>query len=349
MERLSPAVPNSATVTAHLSFLRAASPLRSGSDGAAAALPTRLLLMKWGENKTNKGTFYVNERTLAVFEANQAKIKRPTIKGDFQHESCRPDVKHPIKFAVSSAVPRVIRGEGIVVENAEWTAEGKEHVPAHYSDLSAAPYHDSDGTVIALHSFAVCDHGEVDDMTVTPAALAADLALLSTAPSPDKPPMNPHTALLLKLLAAHGLTIAPDATPEQLSAAVETALKKPDGNPAELSTLSATINAAVATALKPLADQVAGLTTLSATTEIQRQIDQAAALGKLVTLSAEDLVKLGPDRTKAYLDALPADAVPLSQRTPAALSAGKPVQPAHDADYLQALADLGQKPAAATA
>ncbi|MES2707134.1 MAG: phage protease [Verrucomicrobiota bacterium] len=330
-----------------LILLRAAQAPQPTGDGAARALPGRFVILPWGRHETNKGTVIVDERTLAVFDANQARIKRPTVKGDFQHESCRPDVKHPITFAVESGRPRVIPGEGIVIEGAKWTAAGLEHVPTDYGDISAAPYRDKDGVVIALHSFALCDHGEVNGVTIAPVSLGADLALLFADPAfpPTDPPATSmsYLKLLITLLARHGQTLAEDATPEQIETALTAALADPAAAPAAPDTFSATLNLLQAQVTELRADQVKSTLML----DIQRQMDAATLAGKLVPLSADDLVLLGADRTKALLDKLPPDVVPLSQRTPVALSAGQPVAPAMNADTAMALRDLGHDPATA--
>jgi phage I-like protein len=323
-----------------LSLLRTSLPA-----GEAGALPRRMVLMPWGKSVTNKGTFIVDERTAAGFDRNQAAIKRPTIKGDFMHESARKDVPHPIKFAVKRAVPKCVRGEGIVVEDCEWTKEGQAHCPEHYSDLSATPYHDDEGVVLALHSFAVCDHGEVDGMEINLAELRAEMALLSAAiPNPTQPttpkPMNP--ILLLSLLMTKlGATSVPavDATEAEWTAAIN-GLNLPTAAPAQLSATDPVI-AGLTAKITTLSTEVDTLRGAQAGSAINRLLDAAVMQGKLVTLSAEDLTALGEDRAKAYLDKLPAGQVPIEQRTPVILSAGPSFTPGHDAGTVQAYKDLG--------
>ncbi len=327
-------------------MLRAAKAPQPIGEGSAAALPDTFTILPWGRHETAKGVVIVNEHTMAVLEANQRLIKRPTIKGDFQHESAKPDgvVKHPINFAVRSAVPRVVKDVGIIVEKADWTPAGLKHVPVDYSDISATPYLDEQGRVIALHSFALCDHGEVDGAEIghaIPATLSADLALLTpTPPTPKKAPMNPRL-LLLTTLSHFGVTVPADASDDQLSALVGQ-LPKPAAPAAAPVTLSAdSIKEILKAELAPLSAEIATLKADKEGAAIQRLVDTAVMQGKLVTLSAEDLGKLGEASAKAYLDKLPAGQVPVSQRTPVALSAGPSLTPQHEADYLQAHKDLG--------
>lgn len=322
-------------------MLRAAKAPQLTGEGDAAVLPDHFTILPWGEHQTSKGLVIVNEHTMAVLGANQKLIKRPTIKGDFMHESAKPDgvVKHPIHFAVRSAVPRVVAGVGIVVENAEWTPEGRKHVPLNYSDISATPYLDDKGQVIALHSFALCDHGEVDGAeigTQMPATLSADLALLTPTPTPtNQPPPMDFRSLFIKALKNSGITVPEDATDEQL----EMLLDKPAAGPVSLS--AGDVAKILQTQLAPLAAEITALKAGAAGSEIQRLVDAAVMQGKLVQLSADDLTKLGPDSARAYLDKLTPGAVPVSQRTPVALSAGAALNPQHDAEYVQAMKDLG--------
>lgn len=302
------------------------------------------MILPWGRSETNKGPVIVDEHTAAVLPGNQARIKRPTVKGDFEHQSALPagSVKHPINYAVSSGVPKVVPGEGIVIEDAQWTEAGLRHVPTDYGDISAAPYRDAEGRVIALHSFAVCAHGEVDGVTIDPVTLSAELALLS---ADSNPTMDPTTTdpkkligLLAALLTACGQTVAEDASLEQLEAAVkaaETAKSAPAPD-----TLSADLKALRGELATYKADQTKALRKQ----DIARQVDVAIGAGKLVTLSTDDLLALPDERVTAYFDGLTAGVVPLSQRTPTTLSAGTSLKPVMDPDTAAALRDLGHDP-----
>jgi len=333
-------------------MLRAAPAPQPSGEGSAAALPDRFPLLRWGTNESTKGPIIVNEKTVAVLTRNQALIKRPEIHGDFEHESSKPDARHPINYAAKNARPIVIPGEGLIVEGVQWTALGAAHVPQDYQDLSATVYLDDEGVVIGLHSFAVTAHGEVDGIGIStggpaPAPLSADLALLSadifpTQPT-ETPPMNPN-ALLVKLLAFLGVQASADATPEELATAVDKAMsgeKADPGEPTELSTGTAAAIAKLNAKLETLSATQATILAGQDKAEIENMVRAASLQGKLVQLSADDLLLLGKDRAKAHLDSLKPDVVPLSQRTPTALSAGATVTPAHDPDFAQAFIDAG--------
>lgn len=354
MFRVSPATGRRPLNFSLVAFRAASAPRpESGGAGEAAArLPERFLVLPWGRHETGKGTVICNAETARVLASNQVKMKRPRVKVDFEHESCRPDVKHPIRYA-AEGTPAVVPGEGVWLENVVWTDAGLQHVPTDYGDISPAVYRDDSGVVIGLHSVAVCAHGEIDNLVLTP--LSADLSNLELPSAQSSASPSPMEELVIKLLKAMGVEIAEGATPEQIAAAAAAALEKaattekpdapaeggegakPDAFSAELAALKQTVTA--------LSAAVEGITKNSAKAEAQAMIDKAVAAGKLVQLSADDLVNLGPARAKAYLDALKPDVVPLSQRTPAALSAGASLH-ARDADEERALRDLGIDPAA---
>jgi phage I-like protein len=334
-------------------MLRAAPAPQPSGEGSAAALPDRFPLLRWGTNESTKGPIIVNEKTAAVLPRNQALIKRPEIHGDFEHESSKPDARHPINYAAKNARPIVIPGEGLFVEGVQWTPLGTAHVPQDYQDLSATVYLDDAGVVIGLHSFAVTAHGEVDGIGIStsgpaPSPLSADLALLSASIFPNQPtetpPMNPN-ALLVKLLAFLGVQASADATPEELAAAVDKAMAaekaEPGEPPTELSASTAAALAKLNAKLESLSSTQAAILAGQDKAEIENMVRAASLQGKLVQLSADDLLLLGKDRAKAHLDSLKPDVVPLAQRTPTALSAGATVTPAHDPDFAQAFIDAG--------
>lgn len=329
--------------------LRAAPAPQPSGEAGAATLPDRFPLLHWGVNHSTKGPIIVNEQTAEVLARNQALIKRPEIHGDFEHESSKPAQKHPINYAAKNARPIVIPGEGLLVEGVEWTPLGTAHVPQDYQDLSATVYLDDAGVVIGIHSFAVTAHGEVDGIGIpATATLSAELALLAADIFPSQTnatsPMNPN-ALLVKLLAFLGIQASPDASPEDLAAAVDKAMAAEKAEPAEpMVELSAGTAAAIAkltARLESLSTTQAAILAGQDKAEIDNMVRAASLQGKLVQLSADDLLLLGKDRAKAHLDSLKPDVVPLAQRTPTALSAGAALTPAHDPDFLQAFVDAG--------
>lgn len=206
----------SAAIT--LCALRAETVERDGDT-----LPTRLRVAPWGTHQIGaRGQAIVNEASAQVFAANMAKLKRADhVSLDFNHNSLpgHPSYlaeKEPRKIAATGK-PEMVPGQGIFLTGLTWTPEGKDaFLGGHFQDLSPAVYRDKAGTVIGMHSAALCQHGEIDGLTITDAvqsALSADIAALSASDPTtldSSPPMKP-TPELIALLAALGVTLAADA------------------------------------------------------------------------------------------------------------------------------------------
>lgn len=317
--------------------------------------PNELLMLSWGRNQTRKGLFIVNERTVACLRANQDVIGRPRVMGDFEHASVDEDpAKHPMRFG-SAGQPVASPEHGLRIVEVEWKPAGIEHVPVDYPDLSVAPiYDETTREIIGVHSYAHCRHGAADVATyensLEPAlaALNARVAALSadfTPQTKDKP--MPENELLCALLAKLGITCdAATATAEQLTAAaaegeakitaLQAAAGKADAAPvAELSAKLATLTATV----EKLTANHAQATRLSA---FHTMLDTALNEGRLVTLSADDLMILGETRAKAHIATCPAGTVPMERRTPAiARLNASPLTAGPHTDEARALADLG--------
>ncbi|WP_397379694.1 phage protease [Prosthecobacter sp.] len=216
-------------------FRVSATPLYAGGE----APPSRLVVLPWGVNKSRRGDFIVDALTAQVFAENQ---NRNRIDGkvalDFEHNTLPGTPAYE-----SSSEPRpiaawalcsVIEGEGIVYEDIEWTPDGLSAWERKlYQDLSPAPVRGKDGkTVIALHSTALCRHGELEGLTIdhaaAPKALAAYFdALSADITLPTSTPLTPPMKLkLIALLAALGVTLDPNADEATTSAALDSAMGK---------------------------------------------------------------------------------------------------------------------------
>jgi hypothetical protein len=138
------------------------------SNGALAAekLPTRLKVLNWGVNNTVKGPVSVGDHTLAVFAANQKDTGFDRVALDYEHNTLPGTAafladKEPRKVA-AYGTPRVIAGDGIYLEDMEWTPAGKEFA-REYIDLSPAVKPEN-GEVVFMHSTALCRQGAVEDL-----------------------------------------------------------------------------------------------------------------------------------------------------------------------------------------
>lgn len=213
-----------------LTAFRAAA-LEAVQDGAEP--PSRLLVHPWGSHNVGKrGKSIVSAKTLTGFAAGQEALKLTGhIALDFRHNTV-PGMpayladKEPRKVA-AYGTPEIVDGQGIFLTALEWTPEGKSaFLGGHFRDISPAVFRDKAGNVMAIHSAALCDHGEIDGLTIEAAQADASLAphfaalsaSLETTVNDGQPPsstvnspsMKP-TPALISLLALLGVTLAADA------------------------------------------------------------------------------------------------------------------------------------------
>ena len=256
---------------------------------AAADLPSRLKLLNWGVNDSKKGPIIVGPLTLSALADRQALYGFDKIGIDYEHQSvpAHPNFLPPPREYAAYGVPRVVEGEGLFLEEIEWTPSGKEKA-RNYVDLSPTPLLEN-GEVVFLHSVALCPQGAVEGLSF----FSADFKITKQTPKP----MNPE---LLKILSV--LFNVPETADEAtLLAAGKTYVE----------------SAAAASKDKPeLATLAAELKTLSTrldNSERENIIQAAVSAGKIVPNSAKDLPV---EKLRALIAELPADQVPLDKRTP---------------------------------
>lgn len=212
--------------------------------------------------------------------------------------------------------------EGVVYDNLEPTPLGLEAwANQQYQDISPAVFRRADGTVLAIHSAALCRHGEIDGLTITAAAagprLAPFFAALSANSSTPSDSMKP-TPELIALLTALGITLAADADESTMTAALKDAMDKvkdtakteaaEPNEPAAMSAINTQLTT-LSAEVKKLGDERDGLQRA----ELMRQ---AAADGKVIPLSAE-ILKVTPLAVLTEIvSKAPAGAVPLGRTTP---------------------------------
>jgi len=133
-----------------------------GLDGKS--LPKRLKLLQWGKNATANGDVYLNEKTLAVFDAIQKETGRDEdVALDFDHctvPGSKEYVPGKPKNIAAYGNPKLIKGDGLYLEDLKWTPLGKEKA-SNYKDLSPACSVTKDGVVTGLHSAALTPNGAV--------------------------------------------------------------------------------------------------------------------------------------------------------------------------------------------
>jgi phage I-like protein len=139
------------------------------SNGALQndSLPTRIKVLDWGKNVTLDNPVYLDERSVKVFDSNQKKTGGKRVALDFDHCTV-PDsseyVKGQPKAIAAYGTPRIIPGDGLWLEDLEYTPLGEENA-RNYQDLSPAPIIDNEGVVIGLHSVALTPKGAIDGLT----------------------------------------------------------------------------------------------------------------------------------------------------------------------------------------
>lgn len=184
--------------------------LKAISNGAmkSGELPTRLKLLNWGRNDTVKGPVIVDDVCAEIFSANQKVLGFERVALDFEHNTVpgSPEyerTKEPRDIAAQGA-PRIIRGDGLYLEDLTWFGLGKEKAPT-YEDLSPAVKWDENSRLVFMHSTALTRNGAVYGLTflsaktmsnqnlqladaskfVTLAALAEAIGLPATASAAD--------------------------------------------------------------------------------------------------------------------------------------------------------------------
>ncbi len=299
--------------------------------------PKRVLIAKWGKNESTNGSFTVGPRTAKIMPALQKLLGFDTVAIDFEHntvpgtEAYKAD-KEPRNVAANGAL-QVVEGEGIYITNPLWTPHGEKSIREHlHPDLSPTLKTDDAGEVVFVHSAALCRQGAVTDLRIFTAASifsAEQLAAFSAAaylPERGEPGRSssqftsPSKSMDYKKLVCLLLGLDPN-TPD---ADIETAATKFAAQANEVKTFSANLaklNERLASLEK--GDRIAALETKLAASERAALITAATAAGKLVPHSAE-IDKLDNASFKAVLDSLPADIVPLSQRTPEGLKTFTP-------------------------
>jgi len=333
-----------ASSLAHLGLIALQAPAKLPADGE---MPTRLLMLKWGPNKTAIGTKTVGLKTLQA-SRQWADLGYGEVAIDFNHNTVPGHASYkgePAPIA-AMATQRVIEGEGLVYENIRWTPEGiaNRH---NYPDLSPAIKDDAEGEVIFCHSAAMARNGAVEGLHLfsadsIPAALAAKLLTLTATPIQTNTAMLELLKKLLKLPA--------DATEADVTTALEAfiaAAEKPAENPeaeGDVKTMSAALLKGL-TALK--AELTGQIETLNARFDGQLReqiVAEATASGRVVPASwlpaADGKGGLPIAELKTLCATLP-EVVPMDRRTPKNIIALNADASTHTAAEQQVMQTLG--------
>lgn len=142
---------------------------RAVSNAALASdtLPTRIKILDWGTSTVHDGSKVIlDDVSYGLFSANQSKIGRDRIALDSNHctvpgtQAYKDFGATPTVFAYGA--PKIIPGEGLFMEDLQWTPAGKASAK-NFEDISPAPILKND-RVIGIHSAALTTAGAIPDL-----------------------------------------------------------------------------------------------------------------------------------------------------------------------------------------
>lgn len=179
-------------------------------ESSTGALPTRIVVAKWGSVDTAKGRITINETSAREVPRNQKLANFDRVALDFNHNTVPGSESYkgePAKVA-AYASPIVESGIGIVFQEVDWTDEGRHFVGGkHYIDLSPTLQLNAQGEAVFIHSAAVCRQGAIPG-----------LSLFSADPLTGAAVKTGRTREVLCTL----IGVPPDVTDEQLARAART-------------------------------------------------------------------------------------------------------------------------------
>ncbi|MGL6351781.1 MAG: phage protease [Aeromonas sp.] len=160
--------------------------LPTASQAGRGEPPERLLVCPLGSHDArDRGTVLVDELTLSGFAAAMAAARiGPRIALDFEHNTvpgtpayeAEAEPRRIAAWGVAQATP-----QGLVLAGLEWTPAGRAAWTEDlFQDISPAVIQDAaTGRVLALHSVALCRHGELPGLTLEGAISAAQMLALT--------------------------------------------------------------------------------------------------------------------------------------------------------------------------
>lgn len=317
---------------------------------AAKGLPSRIKILNWGRNESVHGPVILDATTVAVFEANQKQLGRQRVALDFEHNTV-PDTEeynrtNEPRPVAAFAAPVLVPEDGLYLEALAWTPDGNKSA-FNFEDLSAAPFLDEAGRVIALHSAALTKAGAVYNLpTFFDQAEIKAMSASLTATSTKEQHMSEKFITLVALAALTGLPetateteitaklkerLAPVQLPDlqplsAADAALDARLKKIEEAATKgIAVLSATIDGKVVTLnaedvvklhnrVEALDASLTKTATQADESERARLLDEASREGKVIPLSAATLKTVATAALKELIAGLPKNVVPLSAR-----------------------------------
>lgn len=257
---------------------------------AAKGLPTRIQILKWGDNKNVNQPLKMGPKTM-TFAPRLAKARgHDRIALDFQHNTVpgSPAFKEstePRKVAAYGTV-ELIEGDGAYLNIETYTPAGQENA-AEYLDVSPAVELDENGEVIFFHSVALCRQGAVEGLELPTFEVEFEAEI--EKPEGEDPPEGDLASQIKTLTDALAAMTAKVA---ELQAKLEA--MKPAEAPADVATFTARLDAI---------EKIAGAAARERA--VDRLKADAANAGKIWIFSAQEETELPLETMKGLVERLP--------------------------------------------
>lgn len=304
------------------------------------SLPTRLKILDWGANESDRGTFLVDgtsaERLRAQIE--KGAFAKLVIDFDHQSEEGSGSYKESPRHHAGYGDLEVVEGDGVYLAGIEWTDAGREYA-LDYKDLSPSIEYDEERRVVRITSVALVPNGGLKGRTLFAAQRKDDLEpekektmdpekkdeKPETTDTPTTPQAPQPTAGEPPAPPAEPTPPAPPAEPEKenLDAGGTQALE------AKIATLEAALaelKGELAELRKPPEKPAAGADQLAAL-EKRTLVRFAVLEGKVVTLPESVLEKMTVKETVEHLAALRPGTLPVQSVIPRGAGGGAAAAP----------------------
>ena len=132
-----------------------------------AELPTRLKILEWGANESDRGTFLVDTKSAEALRAQIAGEAWAKLVIDFDHQSEEKSgsFKESPRHHAGYGDLEVADGDGVYLTGIEWTEAGREYA-LDYKDVSPSVAVDKENRVVGVTSVALVPNGALRGRTL---------------------------------------------------------------------------------------------------------------------------------------------------------------------------------------
>jgi len=302
------------------------------SNGALAAreLPTRLKILAWGDNPTPFGiTPRVGAHSVRMFPRLMQAQNLDMVAIDYEHNTVKGtpayrESKEPRDVA-GYGRPLLIAGQGLFLEDIEWTPSGRESA-RNYIDLSPAVHLDeAKGEVDLMHSVALTRAGAVEGLSFysMDANATGDTGMdwkaflcNFTGQEADATDDDLAKGFVARITALCAEAVGSHEAVTTLNGEIDALSTKMAGlGVGEKGSEAAEQIVALSGTVQALEGKVSTLQADLAQRDRDAQCARAAREGKVIPLSAEQIAGMAVKDLGEMIDKLPVT-VPLAQRTP---------------------------------